>query len=158
MSTQIEEEINPRTGKPKNKKRKGSPLLYKGMPPLNPAGRPKGSVGKYTQLSRELMSERGPDIVNKVIELAMEGDTTCLKMCLDRILPPKRDVEVKHEGGQSINITVAQLGNQAQDAIEHVGGQVIEHSLSKSIAKSKKEEDKVYDAIVVSVLEEEEDE
>ena len=156
MSTQIEEEINPRTGKPKNKKRKGSPLLYKGMPPLNPAGRPKGSVGKYTQLSRELMSERGPDIVNKVIELAMEGDTTCLKMCLDRILPPKRDVEVKHEGGQSINITVAQLGNQAQDAIEHVGGQVIEHSLSNSIAKSKKEEDKAYDAIVVSVLEEDE--
>ena len=147
------EELSPRTGKKKTK-HKGSPLLYKGMPPLNPAGRPKGSVGKYTQLSRELMSERGPDIVNKVIELAMEGDTTCLKMCLDRILPPKRDVEVKHEGGQSINITVAQLGNQAQDAIEHVGGQAIEHSLSKSIAKSKKEEDKAYDAIVVSVLEE----
>jgi hypothetical protein len=148
------EELSPRTGKKKTK-HKGSPLLYKGMPPLNPAGRPKGSVGKYTQLSRELMSERGPDIVNKVIELAMEGDTTCLKMCLDRILPPKRDVEVKHEGSQAINITVAQLGNQAQEAIEHVGGQVIEHSLSKSIAKSKKEEDKVYDAIVVSVLEEE---
>ena len=150
------EELSPRTGKKKTK-HKGSPLLYKGMPPLNPAGRPKGSVGKYTQLSRELMSERGPDIVNKVIELAMEGDTTCLKMCLDRILPPKRDVEVKHEGGQAINITVAQLGNQAQDAIEHVGGQVIEHSLSKSIAKSKKEEDKAYDAIVVSVLEEEDE-
>ena len=151
------EELSPRTGKKKTK-HKGSPLLYKGMPPLNPAGRPKGSVGKYTQLSRELMSERGPDIVNKVIELAMEGDTTCLKMCLDRILPPKRDVEVKHEGGQAINITVAQLGNQAQDAIEHVGGQVIEHSLSKSIAKSKKKEDKAYDAIVVSVLEEDENE
>ena len=149
------EELSPRTGKKKTK-HKGSPLLYKGMPPLNPAGRPKGSVGKYTQLSRELMSERGPDIVNKVIELAMEGDTTCLKMCLDRILPPKRDVEVKHEGGQSINITVAQLGNQAQEAIEHVGGQVIEHSLSKSIAMSKQETGKAYDAIVMSVIEEEE--
>jgi|TARA_R110002020_G_scaffold207645_1_gene413249 hypothetical protein len=160
MSVNNEEEevveISPRTGKPK-KKHKGSPLLYKGMPPLNPKGRPKGSVGKYTQLSRELMSERGPDIVNKVIELAMEGDTTCLKMCLDRILPPKRDVEVKHEGGHSINIMVEQIGSQAQDAIEHVGGAVIEHDLQKSIKASQKATNEAYDAISVSVLEEDDD-
>lgn len=158
MSNKEEEmDISPRTGKPKNK-HKGSPLLYKGMPPLNPAGRPKGSVGKYTQLSRELMSERGPEIVNKVLEMAMQGDTTCLKMCLDRILPPKRDVEVKHEGGQSINITVAQLGNKAQEAIEHVGGQVIEHSLKEATKKDKKESSKAFDVIALSVLEEEDEE
>ena len=157
MSKQEEDkvEISPRTGKPKNKN-KGSPLLYKGMPSLNPTGRPKGSVGKYTQLSRELMSQRGPEIVEKVIQLAMEGDTTCLKMCLDRILPPKRDVEVKHEGGQSINIMVEQIGNQAQHAIADVGGQVIEHELSASIAKDKKKSSEVYDAITVSILEEDE--
>ena len=144
-------EISPRTGKPKQK-HKGSPLLYKGMPPLNPHGRPKGSVGKFTQLSRELMSERGPEIVEKVIQLAMEGDTTCLKMCLDRILPPKRDVEIKHEGGQSINIVVEQIGTQAQAAIADVGGQVIEHELSKTIAREKKTSGAAYDAISVSVL------
>jgi len=143
---------------PKKKKHKGSPLLYKGMPPLNPKGRPKGSVGKYTQLSRELMSERGPEIVNKVIELAMEGDTTCLKMCLDRILPPKRDVEIKHEGGQSINIVVEQIGTQAQAAIADVGGQIIEHNLSETVKASTKANDKAYDAISVSVLADDEDE
>ena len=148
-------EISPRTGKPKNK-HKGNPNLYKGMPALNPAGRPKGSVGKYTQLSRELMSQRGPEIVEKVIQLAMEGDTTCLKMCLDRILPPKRDVEVKHEGGQSINIVVEQIGNQAQHAIQNVGGEVIEHDLSATMKASKKANNDVYDAISVSVLEEDE--
>lgn len=155
MSEELE--ISPRTGKPK-KKQKGNPSLYKGMPSLNPKGRPKGSVGKYTQLSRELMSERGPDIVNKVIELAMEGDTTCLKMCLDRILPPKRDVEVKHEGGQSINISVEQIGTKAQNAIEDVGGQVIEHSLSDSISASKKKSNEAYDAIAYSVIEAEAEE
>ena len=156
MSETPKVEISPRTGRPK-KKQKGSPLLYKGMPSLNPNGRPKGSVGKFTQLSRELMSERGPEIVNKVIELAMEGDTTCLKMCLDRILPPKRDVEIKHEGGQSINIVVEQIGTQAQAAIADVGGQVIEHELSKTIAREKKESGAVYDAISVSVLDDEDD-
>jgi len=126
------------------------------MPPLNPNGRPKGSVGKFTQLSRELMSQRGPEIVEKVIQLAMEGDTTCLKMCLDRILPPKRDVEIKHEGGQSINIVVEQIGTQAQAAIADVGGQVIEHELSETIAREKKSSGKAYDAISVSVLDEDE--
>jgi len=155
MSELPQVEISPRTGKPK-KKQKGSPLLYKGMPPLNPNGRPKGSVGKFTQLSRELMSQRGPEIVEKVIQLAMEGDTTCLKMCLDRILPPKRDVEIKHEGGQSINIVVEQIGTQAQAAIADVGGQVIEHELSETIAREKKSSGKAYDAISVSVLDEDE--
>jgi hypothetical protein len=143
--------------KKKKTKHKGSPLLYKGMPPLNPKGRPKGSVGKYTQLSRELMSERGPEIVEKVISLAMEGDTTCLKMCLDRILPPKRDVEIKHEGGQSINIVVEQIGTQAQEAITDVGGQIIEHNLGESVKAATKANDAAYDAISVSVLEEEEE-
>ena len=32
-------------------KKKGSPNLYKGMKSLNPEGRPKGSVNKFTALS-----------------------------------------------------------------------------------------------------------
>jgi len=75
----------------------GNPNFYKGMPALNPKGRPKGSLNKYTKLSRELMSSRGPEIVEKVIELALEGDRHCLKMCLDRIIPTSKAVEIKHE-------------------------------------------------------------
>ena len=41
-----------------SKKQRGSPKLYKGMPSLNPNGRPKGSVNKFTALSRELMSNK----------------------------------------------------------------------------------------------------
>ena len=33
------------------------------------------------------MSNKSPEIVDKVISKAMEGDVHCLKMCLDRILP-----------------------------------------------------------------------
>ena len=78
-----------------SKKNKGSPNLYKGMKSLNPNGRPKGSVNKYTALSRELMSNRGPEIVQKVIDLALEGDRTCLKMCMDRIIPTTKSVEFR---------------------------------------------------------------
>ena len=67
------------------------------MKPLNPEGRPKGSLNKYTKLSRELMSSKGPEIVNKVIELALEGDRHCLKMCMDRIIPTTKAVEITTE-------------------------------------------------------------
>ena len=76
-------------------KHKGSPKLYKGMKSLNPNGRPKGSVNKFTALSRELMSNKGPEIVQKVIDLALEGDRTCLKMCMDRIIPTTKAVEFR---------------------------------------------------------------
>ena len=90
-----------------SKKNKGSPNLYKGMKSLNPNGRPKGSVNKYTALSRELMSNRGPEIVQKVIDLALEGDRTCLKMCMDRIIPTTKSVEIRSgedKGNVIINV------------------------------------------------------
>jgi|TARA_R110001606_G_scaffold374279_1_gene532062 hypothetical protein len=90
-----------------SKKNKGSPNLYKGMKSLNPNGRPKGSVNKFTALSRELMSNKGPEIVQKVIDLALEGDRTCLKMCMDRIIPTTKSVEFRSsedKGNVIINV------------------------------------------------------
>jgi hypothetical protein len=100
------------------KKRKGSPALYKGMKPLNPAGRPKGSVNKYTALAREVMSAKGPEIVNKVIEKALEGDVHCLKMCIDRILPVHKAVDsnrAKHD--HQVIINVASIDSIEQRAL-----------------------------------------
>ena len=88
-------------------KHKGSPNLYKGMKSLNPNGRPKGSMNKFTVLSRELMSTKGPEIVQKVVDLALEGDRTCLKMCMDRIIPTTKAVEFRSsedKGNVIINV------------------------------------------------------
>jgi hypothetical protein len=90
-----------------SKNNKGSPNLFKGMKSLNPNGRPKGSVNKFTALSRELMSNKGPEIVQKVIDLALEGDRTCLKMCMDRIIPTTKAVEFRSaedKGNVIINV------------------------------------------------------
>ena len=100
--------------KPGDKRRlnKGNPKLKKGVV-LNPKGRPKGSVNKYTALSRELMSTKGPEIVEKVIEMALEGDRTCLKMCMDRILPTTKAVELR-SSEKSGNITINVGGLEAK--------------------------------------------
>jgi len=91
----------------KVKRKAGNPNLYKGMPSLNPKGREKGSLNKYTKLSRELMSNKGPEIVQKVIDMALEGDRHCLKMCMDRIIPTTKAVEISHDhSALGINIVV----------------------------------------------------
>ena len=101
--------------KPGDKRRlnKGNPKLKKGVC-LNPSGRPKGSVNKYTALSRELMSTKGPEIVEKVIEMALEGDRTCLKMCMDRILPTTKAVELRSGDDNKGNVVINIGGLEAK--------------------------------------------
>ena len=100
-------------------KRKTMPHLVKKGQVLNPKGRPKGSVNKYTQLARELLSSRGEEIVEVVINKALKGDVHCLKMCMDRIVPAQKAVEIKHtksEDGLIINVgTSAQIEEMAKD-------------------------------------------
>jgi hypothetical protein len=55
----------------------------------NPRGKPKGSKDKRTEL-RELLTPRAEELVNKVIEKALEGDMTALRICLDRLIAPIR--------------------------------------------------------------------
>ena len=74
-------------------KRKTMPHLFKKGQIPNPNGRPKGSVNKYTQLARELLSSRGEEIVEVVIAKALKGDVHCLKMCMDRILPVHKAID-----------------------------------------------------------------
>ena len=98
-----------------SKKKRGNPNFSKGMKPLNPAGRPKGSVNKYTALARELMSEKSPEIVNKVISKAMEGDVHCLKMCLDRILPVQKAIDsTRTKADAQVIINVSSLDSIQQ--------------------------------------------
>tara|TARA_R110002110_G_scaffold394713_1_gene608927 strand:- start:109 stop:501 length:393 start_codon:yes stop_codon:yes gene_type:complete len=123
-----------KTAPPKIEKRKrGNPNFYKGMPALNPKGRDKGSVNKFTKLSRELMSSKGPEIVDKVIELALEGDRHCLKMCLDRIIPVSKAVEIKHEHEDlGINIIIESV--KAIERQEEEDYKVIEGEISDRIS------------------------
>lgn len=52
----------------------------------NPKGKPKGARDKRTAL-RELLQPHAPQLVAKAVELALEGDTTALRICVDRVIP-----------------------------------------------------------------------
>lgn len=57
----------------------------------NPNGRPKGSRNKVTLAIEALLEGEAEALTRKAIERALEGDGTALRLCLDRLAPPRRD-------------------------------------------------------------------
>ena len=53
----------------------------------NPAGKPKGTRHKATQAAMVLLDGEADALTRKAVELALEGDVTALRLCLDRIAP-----------------------------------------------------------------------
>ncbi len=61
----------------------------------NPKGRPPGSRNKSTVYFEQLLSEQGEALVQKTVQLALKGDTTALRLCLERICPPRKERTVE---------------------------------------------------------------
>jgi hypothetical protein len=57
----------------------------------NPSGRPKGSRNKATLAVETLLDGEAEVIMRKAIELAKTGDLAAIRLCLDRIAPPRKD-------------------------------------------------------------------
>lgn len=52
----------------------------------NPNGRPKGIIDKRAEL-RGLLESHAEEIVEKLIENAKAGDSTALRLCVERLIP-----------------------------------------------------------------------
>jgi hypothetical protein len=57
----------------------------------NPAGRRTGSRHKATLAMEALFEGEAEAIGRKAIEKAKEGDTTAMRLCLERIIAPRKD-------------------------------------------------------------------
>ena len=56
----------------------------------NPKGRPKGSLNKVTLAVANLIESDAEAITKKAIEMAKAGDLTAIRICIERILPPRK--------------------------------------------------------------------
>src|SRR5664279_2968080 len=57
----------------------------------NSAGRPRGSLNKATLACQQLLDGKSEQITAKLLEMALEGNIQAMRMCLDRIVPPRKE-------------------------------------------------------------------
>ncbi|MGA2119859.1 MAG: DUF5681 domain-containing protein [Bryobacteraceae bacterium] len=63
----------------------------------NPSGRPAGSRNRSTLILEQLLDGQAETIIAKAMELAKEGNTHALRLCMDRILPARKERSVTLE-------------------------------------------------------------
>lgn len=57
----------------------------------NPAGRAPGTRNRATMLAEQLIDGASSALVNKAVAMALAGDATALRLCIGRIIAPRRE-------------------------------------------------------------------
>src|SRR6266851_6705585 len=61
----------------------------------NPAGRPRGCRDHVNRAARLLLAGEGEALTRKAVELALAGNPTALRLCLERVVGPYRERAVE---------------------------------------------------------------
>ena len=60
-------------------------------------GKPRGARHKATQAALSLIDGEGEALTRKAIEMALAGDSVALRLCLERLAPPRKDAPVRFD-------------------------------------------------------------
>jgi hypothetical protein len=60
-------------------------------------GKPKGSRHKATQAAQALFDGEAEALTRQAVKMALNGDTAALRLCLERIVPLRREATVSFE-------------------------------------------------------------
>lgn len=63
----------------------------------NPKGKPKGTLNHATRAVMALLDGEAEALTRKAVELALGGDATALRLCLERLAPPRKDAPLAFE-------------------------------------------------------------
>jgi hypothetical protein len=61
----------------------------------NPAGKPKDARNATMIALEGLLDRQAEALTQKALELTLAGDIAALRLCIDRILPPRKDRPVR---------------------------------------------------------------
>ena len=70
-------------------KQRGKPFV-KGQSG-NPNGRPEGSRNRATILAQVLLDGQAEELIQKCVQMALDGDSTAMRLCIERLVPPRKD-------------------------------------------------------------------
>src|SRR5579862_116821 len=94
----------------------------------NPAGRPVGARDKRTAM-RELLEPHASELIAKAVELALTGDTTALRICIDRLIPPAK----VREESVTLPLGNGSLAEQGQAVLAALGEGTIAPDVATAI-------------------------
>jgi len=77
-------------------------------------GRAKGTKLKVTRAVEDLLDGEAEALSRKAVDMALTGDTTALRLCLERIAPPRKDSPV------SFDLPTIENAAQASEAAQAV--------------------------------------
>ncbi|WP_171231038.1 DUF5681 domain-containing protein [Ruegeria sp. HKCCA6707] len=60
-------------------------------------GKPRGTRHRVTRAVEELLEGQSEQITQKAVQMALEGDSTALRLCLERIAPTRKDAPISFE-------------------------------------------------------------
>jgi hypothetical protein len=60
----------------------------------NPRGKLKGTRNVATRIAQELLNGEAEGLARKAVEMALAGDATALRLCLERLVPPCKDAPI----------------------------------------------------------------
>jgi len=83
-------------------------------------GRPQGSRNKATIALQEMLDGHGESITRKCALLALQGNPTALRLCMERLIAPRRDSPVKFKL-LAVN-TAAEVGQAIGTVLQDVAG------------------------------------
>jgi hypothetical protein len=63
----------------------------------NPAGKPKGTRNKTTVILEALLDGKAEALTKKAIEMAGNGDPAMMRLCIERLIPPRKDRPINFE-------------------------------------------------------------
>lgn len=61
----------------------------------NPKGKPRGAKNHATKLAEKLIDNQCEALVQKAVEMALNGDMQALKLLIERLIPARKDRPVK---------------------------------------------------------------
>ena len=60
-------------------------------------GRPLGARHRITRAIEEMLEDQSEAITQKAVDMALAGDRAALRLCMERIAPPRKDVPMKFD-------------------------------------------------------------
>jgi hypothetical protein len=90
------------------------------------AGKPRGTRHKTTQAVLSLLDGQAEALTQRAVQLALAGDSTALRLCLERVAPPRKDAPV------SFALPPMSTASDAAQAAGAVLGAVSEGDLTPS--------------------------